>query len=60
MKTEVDIKTALYSVLQDAPIETVIRCLADVCHDVELQQKQAEGGTPEIWAKYGDKLMVIV
>ena len=56
MTTEVEIETALYKVLQDAPIETVIRCLGRVCHDIEKQRKankEKNGGT---WAMYGDRL----
>ena len=60
MNTKVEIETALYRILQDAPIETVIRCLGEVCHDIEAQRKR-ERRKKEIdnsgtWAMYGDKL----
>lgn len=62
--TEVEIETALYKVLKSAPIETVIRCLGEVYHDIEAQCKRERrknkidnSGT---WAMYGDKLKQLV
>ena len=61
MKTENDIKTDLYSILQDAPIETVIRCLGGVCHDIEAERKRTKANRKyaAIWAMYGDKLTAL-
>ncbi len=56
MKTEVEIETALYSILQDAPIETVVRCLGKVCYDVEQQLKHDRESNAGTWALYGDQL----
>ena len=57
MNTEVEIEVALYKVLQDAPIDTVVRCLGRVCHDIEQQVKRGKQKTNSgTWAMYGDKL----
>lgn len=57
MITETQIETALYSVLQDAPVETVIRCLGRVCHDIEQQNKRSKKGATGTWAMLGDALI---
>ncbi|MCK5016934.1 MAG: hypothetical protein KAS32_07660 [Candidatus Peribacteraceae bacterium] len=56
MNTEIEIKTALYRILQDAPIETVIRCLGGVCHDIEKHRKRSKKSDSGMWAMFGDKL----
>ena len=57
MNTEIEIEVALYKVLKNAPVETVIRCLGRVCHDIEQQTKRDKKKTNSgAWAMYGDKL----
>ncbi len=54
MKTEIEIETALYKVLQDAPVETVIRCLGKVCHDIGMT---VDADEHLLWAEYSKGLI---
>lgn len=59
MQTKGQICRAIYSILQECPIDFFLQCAGEVCHDIAAEQKKKHSKDTAIiavWGCLGDEL----